>query len=45
MGILEAQCSKCGQTFNPADEDDLIHAETLMGQECGGKGNLLGQYV
>ncbi len=44
--ILEARCRKCGEHFNPNNEDDLIH---LMRDdevtECGGQGDLLGEYL
>lgn len=33
----EARCSKCGETFCPADEDDLIHLVREDGEECGGE--------
>lgn len=41
--MLEAICGKCGETFNPVDENDLIHGESLKGP-CGGKGKLTGQW-
>lgn len=43
---LEARCAKCGEIFNPADENDLIH---LMREdqktECGGQGIMTGMTV
>lgn len=38
----EAVCTRCGDTFNPADEADLVHLERADGTECGGTGYLLG---
>lgn len=45
VGILEAECGLCHETFNPNDEADLIHAEREDGTECGGQGELRGGYV
>ena len=45
MGILEAECQKCLQTFNPADENDLIHIETAGGNPCGGLGIITGEWI
>ena len=47
--MLEARCTKCGDTFNPADEDDLIHGvrtsnDEHQGDPCGGVGELLGEW-
>lgn len=42
--ILEAVCGKCGETFNPNDEDDTIHGETQDGAECGGQGTITGHW-
>lgn len=42
MIALEAVCVRCGNTFNPADEDDLVHVEQVTGEPCGGAGELLG---
>lgn len=36
--IYEAICQGCGETFNPAGPDDLIHGL------CGGRGILLGAW-
>lgn len=45
MGTLEARCTKCGETFNPHDEDDTIH---VMREdevtECGGEGEIVGEW-
>jgi hypothetical protein len=30
----EAQCRKCGETFNPADETDLKHCQESHTEEC-----------
>lgn len=43
--MLEARCSRCGETFIPADEADLVHAQTLAGTECGGDGVILVEYL
>lgn len=40
----EAHCPKCGETFNPAGPDDLVHLSTLAGVECGGQGVLVGEW-
>jgi len=42
--MFEAQCLSCGETFNPIDENDLIHATNKVGRPCGGTGVLLGEY-
>lgn len=42
--ILEAQCSRCGETFNPADEHDLIHLQTEAEEPCGGPGEIVGEW-
>lgn len=42
--ILEAVCGKCGETFNPNDEQDTIHVETQAGAECGGQGTITGHW-
>lgn len=38
--MLEAICNRCGQTFVPADENDLTHEVKDNGQSCGGRGRL-----
>lgn len=39
----EAICRKCGEAFNPADEDDLIHLVRASDEtECGGQGDMVG---
>ncbi len=48
--MLEAKCRKCGETFNPADEDDLEHLMSYGDgseheQPCGGQGDILGEWV
>ena len=45
MVALEAECPKCGETFNPLDEKDLEHIETEAGEPCGGNGVLMGGWV
>lgn len=42
--ILEATCQKCGETFNPADAQDIIHMLKDNGNFCGGTGDLMGEY-
>jgi hypothetical protein len=47
--MLEAICRKCGQTFNPADDDDTIHLvrvgdDTHGDEECGGEGEVTGEW-
>lgn len=43
--FLEAKCTRCGETFNPADEHDLEHlVRAGDGEPCGGRGELLGGY-
>lgn len=37
---IEAHCFRCQETFNPDSVDDLAHAETRDGRECGGPGVL-----
>jgi hypothetical protein len=44
MSILEAVCGKCGETFNPADEDDTIHLGTNS-HPCGGQGEITGEWI
>lgn len=44
MTMLEAECSKCGETFVPADEEDTIHLFREDGTECGGQGRVTGEY-
>jgi hypothetical protein len=41
---LEAKCTKCGEHFNPADEDDTEHIERVDGTPCGGQGMILGEW-
>lgn len=42
---LEAVCGKCGETFVPHDEDDLIHGETEDGKPCMGQGRITGAWT
>jgi hypothetical protein len=42
--MLEARCAKCGETFNPADETDLEHGLTEAEEECGGAGEIIGEW-
>jgi hypothetical protein len=43
--MIEATCTVCGEVFNPADEDDLEHGITDMGEECGGLGVIDGEWL
>ena len=46
MPIIEAICGKCGETFNPHDEDDTIHGECFTtGEPCGGLGEITGTWI
>jgi hypothetical protein len=40
----EARCTVDGETFIPADEEDLIHLVREDGTECGEQGILLGAW-
>lgn len=43
--ILEALCLKCGDTFNPANEDDLEHGmNNAQTEVCGGEGEIQGEW-
>ena len=47
--IREARCRKCGDTFVPADDDDLVHGVRTcdgpeQGDPCGGAGVIIGTY-
>lgn len=42
--MLEAVCGKCGETFNPHDEDDTEHIARYDGTECGGQGEIVGEW-
>lgn len=41
---LEAVCTRCGETFIPADELDLEHGLTELEEPCGGAGELVGAW-
>lgn len=43
--MLEAKCSVCGETFNPRDVFDIIHIAKENGDECGGEGIILGEWI
>lgn len=46
--MIEARCQKCGETFNPHPSDGegwLTHYADEMGDECGGDGVVVGDYV
>lgn len=45
MHIIEARCGKCGELFNPCDEDDTVHIQRMDGEECGGQGVILGHWT
>lgn len=41
----EACCTKCGETFQPADEiDALEHVQREDGTACGGLGQMVGSW-
>jgi hypothetical protein len=42
--MLEALCSKCGETFNPDSETDTEHIEQADGTPCGGIGWITGAW-
>lgn len=44
MPMLEARCERCRETFNPDDEEDLIHVQRDDGTECGGEGVITGEW-
>lgn len=39
---IAAECQKCGEGFNPSDEDDLEHIARADGTPCGGHGQIVG---
>lgn len=43
--IREARCTRCGESFNPADYGDLVHVERSDGEACGGQGVMVGAYA
>lgn len=47
--MLEAECTRCGETFVPHGEEpeDLIHGERndSDGEHCGGVGVITGEWV
>lgn len=47
MSMLEAECTRCKETFVPhqVSVEDLIHGETLDGRDCGGIGVILGEWL
>lgn len=40
----EALCLKCGESFVPADENDLIHIQKADETPCEGQGILIGSW-
>lgn len=42
--MLEAKCTKCGETFIPADENDTEHVQREDGTPCGGAGRIAGEW-
>ena len=42
--ILEAVCRECKETFVPNDEDDTIHIAREDETECGGQGDIVGEW-
>lgn len=47
MAIYEAECTRCHETFTPhgIKPEDLIHGEDRRGQDCGGIGFLMGEWL
>ena len=43
--MLEVICEVCGETFNPADPQDIIHMVKGDGTFCGGTGEIQGFYT
>lgn len=43
--MLEATCGRCGETFVPADENDLEHGVREDGTACGGTGVIDGAWI
>jgi len=39
--MLEAICDKCGETFIPSDEEDIMHFIRNDGTDCNGLGKLI----
>lgn len=44
--IREAECERCGETFNPHGDgrENLEHWAREDGEECGGQGRMVGRY-
>lgn len=42
--IIEAECQKCGEIFNPHTEEELEHYVREDGTECGGEGVITGTW-
>jgi hypothetical protein len=42
--MLEALCGKCGETFLPADAQDITHMGKQDGSFCGGTGDIQGEW-
>jgi hypothetical protein len=47
MSILEAECTRCKETFVPhgTEPDELIHGVKENGEDCGGIGIIMGEWV
>lgn len=43
--MLEARCTRCGETFIPDSPDDLEHIQREDEQPCGGVGTITGQWT
>jgi hypothetical protein len=41
----EARCARCGETFEFASPDDLMHFQRRNGDLCGGDGQPFRSYV
>lgn len=42
--MIEARCTRCGETFIPDSSDDLEHVAREDGQPCGGTGEITGSW-
>jgi hypothetical protein len=44
--MIEAKCTRCGETFIPesTDMEDMIHGQTEQGNPCGGIGVVQGAW-
>jgi hypothetical protein len=42
--MIEATCARCEETFIPTDESDTEHIARMDGSECGGFGEITGEW-